>query len=562
MPLFLVLAQSSTFQHLLPYLGWSDVHALLDSSKQFRNLFSDRLSLHLILARFIPGFRACLSNQNRHVPVSILHLHLFIISQTYPLHLYPALALHSFSSLLPDNTELERLTSLALAHSRFVLLLQSFVHSSPNISIPTESFQPHLIEKLSPSLPELSFPVPLSYIHSSPPPYLPSQTPSKIPPSPTPRLNLFKPRALQPPPPASEPRILKAYGSSWRRSLVHRYSHSYSDSENDFIPPRRRHPTSSPPSRSSLSRNSSPSPPSSSPPLSSHPSSIGISPHDFIHAMSPVRAPVLRVFVPSTACSAAHAPTIVKCEEQLVRAGLWTQLSVGDVVCNLGHVPLTDIDPDTKPDPLDDSRREADINSGHSGHISLHHHSPPSHAQTWLIFNGSFLVPYTPYLTVPVQDALTLPSPFYYTHILPRLTNPVFALKHMPKFRYFPRHRNRRSQAHSPHGAYSRSDQSWNPNLSAKDIQTRLVYLPTKVPTSAGRYALVRRYMWIAHIFVDSPDQASAELGPGWRGEWILEGEGTKEGREMLLAWAQGEQKEGEWELVRERCKPGTIWLK
>lgn len=87
--------------------------------------------------------------------------------------------------------------------------------------------------------------------------------------------------------------------------------------------------------------------------------------------------------------------------------------------------------------------------------------------------------------------------------------------------------------------------------------------------------------MWIAHVFVDG-GREEMEMGCGWRGEWILEGEGTKEGKDKLVRWLEGAERyvgkgkgkrramdEGEggeeeckWELVRERSGAGRVWLK
>ena len=67
-------------------------------------------------------------------------------------------------------------------------------------------------------------------------------------------------------------------------------------------------------------------------------------------------------------------------------------------------------------------------------------------------------------------------------------------------------------------------------------------------------------------------DEESEEhdIGDGWYGDWVLETEGTKEGRQVLLDWLGGGYvgPPREWELVRERSgvskkdSKGTVWLK
>jgi len=52
-------------------------------------------------------------------------------------------------------------------------------------------------------------------------------------------------------------------------------------------------------------------------------------------------------------------------------------------------------------------------------------------------------------------------------------------------------------------------------------------------------------------------------LGEGWRGEGVLETEGTREGRQTLVDCLSGDA--GEvfvWEFVREKSGVGRIWLK
>jgi hypothetical protein len=225
-------------------------------------------------------------------------------------------------------------------------------------------------------------------------------------------------------------------------------------------------------------------------------------PHDIRAATSRLRAPILRVFFP---CSKVDHHTITACEAQLDDAGLWEHLSVGDIICNLGYLPPSDgLDPSGSEMPFDDTTSR----------------------ESWMIFDGTVLVPYTPSAILPISEPLLLPSPFYYAHITPPPVNPRFIAA-------LPRE---------------------TPELS-------LVLLPTRVPSphSPNGFARIRKYLWLALL---RPHMRPG-LGEGWHGEWILEGEGTKEGRQSLLDALSGYVNvRREWELVMERSTPTRIWLR
>ncbi|KAG6900614.1 hypothetical protein C0993_007837 [Termitomyces sp. T159_Od127] len=559
-----ILEQPSVLRRLVSYLDWPSFHAILSTSCDSRKLFLDPAFRHSVLARFVPGYDTFQDSGVSKLEGNLLSVDL------YQLHLF-----------FPYIDKSEHLIALTQAHSRFVLLLQSLVYTSQNPVFPPECqhvMYPTVSEKLTSPIPELTSPAPLSYKASVPPPPQRksplSKSKLKILSSSTRRLSksLFKPPQL--PPPVDEPLALRAYSSAWKRPLLYRYPseiNSQSSSDNDLVPPRRRYVPSTPTStnsQSSLSRSSTPTPPTSHSSPSPPPSRLRLalsslsvsSPYDFVHALSPARAPVLRSYVP---CAAPQSlpQTIIRCEEQLIQADLWTHLSVGDIVANLGHVPLSD-EPE-KPVNVSDKNKRS----------SLQHPQPPPPTH-WLIFNGTFLVPFSsqPGAPIPVDDALTLPSPFYYTHILPRTANPIFSLRRMPRFStVIPSKANDMTYEEMAEPAEG-------------DIPMRLVYLPTHVPITQGSgIALIKRYKWLARVFVNAPRDGELDLGQGWQGEWIVEGEGTKEGREALIDWllgrgrAQGlprvERKgkereqdrmeiEWEWELVRERCRKDRMWFK
>ena len=109
-----------------------------------------------------------------------------------------------------------------------------------------------------------------------------------------------------------------------------------------------------------------------------------------------------------------------------------------------------------------------------------------------------------------------------------------------------------------------------------------MLFRSTRVasPQSPLGFAMAKKYMWLARIpnagytpTVVAPVEGlaggSAESlmpGDGWKGEWVLEAEGTKEGRHNLIdslqAGENGETKRGMWEVLKEKSGRGRIWMK
>jgi hypothetical protein len=229
---------------------------------------------------------------------------------------------------------------------------------------------------------------------------------------------------------------------------------------------------------------------------------LPIVPHDIRAAASRLRAPILRVFFP---CSQVDQRTITACEAQLEDAGLWQHLSVGDIICNLGYLP-----------PADDV--------GPSGSDTSSDDTPGP--ESWLIFDGTGLLPYTPSVILPLSDPLSLPSPLYYAHITSPPDNPRFIAA-----------------------------------LPREQPEFSLVLLPSRVrsPHSPNGFARIKKYQWLARL----RPHVRPGLGEGWHGEWVLEGEGTKEGRQSLLDALNGNVNvKREWELVMERSTLSRIWLR
>ena len=452
--------------------------------------------------------------------------HLSVISQQVPLHHYPTHALVTLSAPdvipVPDEKE-NRYVALCQAHSRMVLRLQALIHSS-SLPVSEELEDPSLRYRNTTQQVgrELVFPAPLSFFSAEEKnnnqeswltnrrkhirffslPSASARSPHSLDDEPVKRsrsrLSMLGRRKVPPPPPSADPFGLKLYAGSWRgwRRAV-----AASGSEDDdtlFRRPTRQFACTTDSSRSSTD-NSSPSPHSSRlaefipTTLTNH------GPHDIRVATSRFRAPILRVYLP---CSELDQGAITACEVQLDDAGLWQHLSVGDVVCNLGYLP---------PEERQGSS-SSDLSTDGPG--------------SWMIFDGIGLVPYTPSAILPVSEPLTLPSPFYYAHIIPPPSNPIFV-------------------ASLPHE---------EPELS-------LVLLPARVrsPPSPNGFARIKKYMWLARL----PPHSRPDFGDGWQCEWILEGEGTKEGRQSILDALCGDENGGrEWELIMEKCTTARIWLR
>ncbi len=322
------------------------------------------------------------------------------------------------------------------------------------------------------------------------------------------------------------------------------------------------------------------------PPPSSTTSSI----HDLLLATSRNRAPILRVYIPTHHLS---PPSIEACERQLQESGLWEHLSTGDVVCNFGFIPGEGAE---ERDGDKDEDREGRGGGGVVRRASLVYPLPISYNNTaaapsspnpnnnnnnsnnsneferkkWLIFDGHTLVPYTPPDLLPLSEPLHLPTPFYYHHIMPAFSNPQFIISRLPPVL-------RSGKSSSPSSPTSPTHQqhafpSFDPPFSpaiiplASTPTPTLTLLPTTSqmpsPHSPSGLALVHRYAWTARVVrTRLPDEG--EVGEGWFGEWIIECEGTKEGRRMLMDALKGKMMgKRVCEVVRERSGGGRLWFR
>ncbi|KAJ6531919.1 hypothetical protein B0H19DRAFT_1005527 [Mycena capillaripes] len=547
--LLTVMRRPRIFASLLAQLSWRACWALLNTCCGWRDFFSYSELKDVILSRFVPGYFACLRISDplrlQNVPVTLADLNLLMISQAVPLHCYPMHALTCISRSLPDADQAERertlkLVTLTQAHSRFVLLLQALAHSSASPPLPEREeseWRPPLID---PKLRQLNFPAPLSYV-SQPVVLPPVQPPRpgrgrKLAESartiksslttrnlsqPTRRMSMFRSSSKVPPPPVSEPLSLRHYTLGWRHSFS-RASGSTSDDEWGRKPLERPHRrfVSANLSSDSSSFSSSPSPPFSrdSTLEISSPIRRSISHHDLSLATSRTRAPILRVFVPCSKLELSEdSDSIAQCENQLYDSGLWDHLSTGDIVCNLGYVP-----PHTPDEPG-------------SSDGSLPDYAGSEHAlqnrRKWLLFNGESLVPFSPPEPLPLRNVFILPSPFYYAHIMPALSDPVFTVRSFPPCDDIPQL-----------------------TLASSSAKVRSPHSPTG-------FALVQKHMWTARVWKQVAQDD--DIGLGWQGEWVLEGEGTREGQRVLLDCLRGVKGPlREWQLMREKSSGDRLWFR
>ncbi|KAI0062266.1 hypothetical protein BV25DRAFT_665226 [Artomyces pyxidatus] len=528
-----LLQKPSILHRFLLYTPWDDFRALAQASKESRNILRHPELKDVVLSRFVPGYSYCLRYADmqsfREVEVGFYHLDLFMASQQVSLHQFPAHALAILSALWPmphQQAKSERFIALCQAHSRLVLLLQSLIHSSP-LPLTEEPDDVRLQLRNGPQQPgrELVFPAPLSYFGNNLTAaeqslarqptkkkhgrfFSVSAASSRPPEDGTltrsrSRISstVFGRNKVPPPPPSADPLGLKLYAESWRgwRRALAASGSTSDDDEDLFRRPTRRFASQS--SRSSVDNSLSSSRSRSSRIPESPPAAPMISsPHDIRMATSRLRAPILRVFHP---CPELDQDAISACEAQLEDSGLWQHLSIGDVVCNLGYLPP------------EESSSSSEFSSEQNANTGL-----------WLLFDGVQLVPYAPPATLPLAEPHLLPSPLYYTHITPVAVNPRLSL-----------------------------------TLPRAEPQLSLVHLLTQVrsPHSPNGVARIKKYMWLAHLRARS----RPGLGEGWHGEWVLEGEGTKEGRQSLIDALRGDASaEREWELVLEKSNSSRIWMR
>jgi hypothetical protein len=163
-----------------------------------------------------------------------------------------------------------------------------------------------------------------------------------------------------------------------------------------------------------------------------------------------------------------------------------------------------------------------------------------------------------------------IPCPTYYSHILPKGTNPIHALR-VPTHLLAgsPPSRNPLQQGLS----FPTIDSESEHTAFKQPVAISLIQVHATVPSIYGRIG-VQQYVWIARCDLTS-DACVAELGVGWAGEWVLEVEGTPEGRTTLERDILGIDRDGRightgsgsgrawnWEVVLDKCDEPLLWLR
>lgn len=548
-----LLQEPRILVHFLRYVPWDDFQSLVLTCAAYSHVLWHPNLRDIVLSAYVPGYSYCLRHTEIHARSSITVQfsdlsqfseystgHLYdtddndspsVISQQLPLHYYPTdtLAILSAQFEIEDPEEkMGKYVMLCQAHSRMVLLLQALIHSSSSL-VPEELEDPSLRYRNATQRGgrELVFPAPLSFLSDdgdrkdhAPQKMTRGQGKYLSAPTTSPRLrrkevepirrslsrmSILGRNKVPPPPPSADPLSLKIYSGSWRgprRTSTIRSSVS-DDVQSLLLRPKLNFPHTRDSSGSSTDNSWDTPSPSSTRPTELFPHLTSHAPHDIRTAVSRLRAPILRTYFP---CSEMDHRALAACEAQLEDAGLWQHLSVGDIVCNLGYLPPVSA--------------EGFVNEGDS---SCDDTFGP---ELWMIFDGTYLMPYTPSAALPLSEPLSLPSPFYYAHITSPPINPWFI-------------------ATLPHE---------EPDLSLVLLSVRV-----RSPHSPHGFARTKKYLWLARL----PPHVRPRLGEGWHCEWILEGEGTKEGRQFLLDALRGDaHAERGWEMVMERCTPSRIWLR
>ncbi|KAG8681576.1 hypothetical protein FRC11_000947 [Ceratobasidium sp. 423] len=532
------------------------------TSHSVRSALQAEECMDTVLARFIPGYSLG-ARPDEQIHVSLDHLESFMLSQAMSVHLYPAHALSVVDSLMNmmhlANKTTERFQDLTAAHSRIVLLLRSRALAAP--SPPEIEEQP-----VSPpsAIPQLVFPVPL--FAAAPAPTQPSAKKEVKPARRSSISSLFslsrgssrRKRIPLPPPPAQKTHRSSIYQSLEKRSSIYSANGSFANLSQSK---RARRPSTAParskstppvhprpedddlsplkPPRPWYKRHSSlPGTPASS----SRGSLTAVSesrehapgplvptgPHDLLYASVPGRAPVLRVFVPTDALT---PESIRACETLLLRAGLWDSMNPGDIVCNLGYVPRAS----APGSPVDQFGRFMNVNDARQ--------------TEWLIFTGHALVPYVaPAPPPPDVNVLSLPGPAYYSHL------------------YTPSPTQLRLPECEPGPAVGGLVYAFSVPRRSTQPQFRLDSSISYVKSSRG-IARVWKPVWVASFRVERPSpgrkgkRANSSLAEEWTGEWVLEGMGTKEGKQAL-GDAVDDGHVRFWEWVREKSGPGRVWFR
>jgi len=181
------------------------------------------------------------------------------------------------------------------------------------------------------------------------------------------------------------------------------------------------------------------------------------------------------------------------------------------------------------------------------------------------------------------DDAIVagVPCPTYYVHILPKGMNPIWPLSipvHLlpppppPPRTFYSSDATAAAATHAGGGVTS----YW---ARSGAVKFALIPVVKYVPSHLGPIC-VQQFAWTVHC--DFSSQTHAREDPGdsdktktglglWAGVWVLEAEGTHEGRAALKqvledSYQFGYARHGvsvwKWEVLLERCEGNILWLR
>jgi hypothetical protein len=196
---------------------------------------------------------------------------------------------------------------------------------------------------------------------------------------------------------------------------------------------------------------------------------------------------------------------------QLHAAALVPHLRAGDLVCNLGYVPDSNTD---------------DVLSGNG----TMENDENTDCRGWMVFSGHELCPLTTRSAIPVRDpTFILTTPYYFSHVLLAGENPRFEMA-------IPLVPVEKSQ----------------PYIFSLMRDTRSIPASGKKVAGEGpKQHKLSRFIWVARVECAR-----------WGSEWMIEAEGTKEGREYIESALQDSRMEREWEIVRDRSGRGRVYVR
>ena len=313
--------------------------------------------------------------------------------------------------------------------------------------------------------------------------------------------------------------------------------------------------------------------------------------HSLQVASNPYFAPIYRVYVP-TSSPPSDPAVIAECGAQLRAAGVLGQwIQAGDVVANLGSVPMSStfsgnendatLNPDDTPNTSQDADEPGWMAYDGRDLIRFDPRNPPLPSRPSLQpqVTGPLPVKHGRMGTPALKDdaiAAGVPCPTYYVHILPKGMNPIWPLSipvHLlpppPPRTLYPSDVTAAAATYVGGGVAS----YW---ARSGAVKFALIPVAKYVPTHLGPIR-VQQFAWTVHCDFSSQSHAhkdsdKAKTGLGlWAGEWVLEAEGTHEGRatlEQVLEYSYrfGYARHGvsvwRWEVVLERCEGNILWLR